>query len=69
MFIVEKLGQGTMYLAREAAPHVRKHGEKLLPKSMVKKDGGRSKLDNMAEVASGGLQGKITFKCNFSWLN
>ena len=54
---VDGLGKATMALARTVAPHVRKQGEKILPESVTKKDGGRSRVDDVAEVAAGGLAG------------
>lgn len=60
-FIVSKLGQATMALAREAAPHIRRQGEKILPKSVKQSDGqGKSKLDSVLEVAASGIQGAGT---------
>ena len=57
---VSKLGQATMALAREAAPHIRKQGEKYLPKSLKESSGeGKSKVDSVIEVAASGLKGKI----------
>ncbi|KAL4229931.1 Spartin [Mactra antiquata] len=57
-YIVTKLGQATMALAREAAPHIRKQGEKMLPKSLKTTDGdGKSKFDGVLEVAASGLHG------------
>ena len=59
-FSVTKLGQGTMYLARKAAPQIRQQGEKYLPTSMVQKNqAGQSKLDGALEVAAGGLKGEL----------
>ncbi len=48
-----------MALGRQLAPHVRKQGEKWLPDSYKKKTNGdgRSKVDNIMEVAVGGLKG------------
>ncbi|XP_053389247.1 spartin-like [Mercenaria mercenaria] len=57
-YIVSKLGQATMALAKEAAPHIRKQGEKLIPKSMKQTESdGKSKLDSVLEVAASGLKG------------
>lgn len=57
-FIVTKLGQATMALAREAAPHIRKQGEKILPKSMKEPSAdGKSTMDGVIEVAASGLKG------------
>lgn len=58
---VSKLGQATMALAKEAAPHIRKQGEKYLPKSLKPSDGdGKSKFDGVLEVAASGLHGRCT---------
>ena len=48
-----------MYLAREAAPHIRKQGEKMLPKSLqqTSSSDGKSKIDGVVEVAASGLAG------------
>ena len=47
-----------MALAREAAPHIRKQGEKILPKSMKDPSSdGKSKMDGVIEVAASGLKG------------
>lgn len=57
-FIVTKLGQATMALAREAAPHIRKQGEKYLPKSLKEQSSdGKSTMDGVIEVAASGLKG------------
>lgn len=66
-YIVSKLGQATMALAREAAPHIRQQGEKLLPQSVKRKmssDSGKSKMDGIVEVAASGLQGFGTVYCS-----
>ena len=59
LIAVDKLGVATMYIGRQVAPHLRKQGEKYLPASF-KKDttDGRSKVDNVMEVAAGGLLGE-----------
>ena len=52
-----------MALARMAAPHVRAQGEKILPKSMTaKSQEGHSTIDDVTEVAVGGLKGVFTMK-------
>lgn len=57
-YIVNKLGEATVSLAKQIAPHVRQHGEKLVPKSFKKEDAsGKSKLDGVVKVAASGLQG------------
>ena len=45
-----------MALGRQVAPHIRKKGEELMPKSM-KTGNNKSKLDGVIEVAASGLQG------------
>lgn len=54
-----------MALGKRAAPHVKAQANKLVPenikKSVITKDkGGRSKMDDIAEVAGAGLKGKQT---------
>ena len=62
LFIVRKLGEGTAALARGVAPHLREGGEKILPKSFTASDpNGRSRMDDVAEVAASGLKSKSTF--------
>lgn len=63
--IVTKLGQATVAVAKEMAPHIRKHGQKLLPDSIKSKTpapGSNSKVDKVVdgavEVAASGLKGK-----------
>lgn len=46
------------YVGRELAPHVRKHGGKLLPESMKKDKDGRSNIDGAMVVAASGVQGR-----------
>ena len=46
-----------MALASEAAPHIRKHGEKILPKSLKTQDS-KSKMDGVVEVAASGIKGR-----------
>ncbi|XP_076468252.1 spartin-like [Babylonia areolata] len=55
-FIVTKLGEATMALGRQIAPHIRKKGEKLLPKS-VTTEKNKSTMDGVMEVAASGLHG------------
>ncbi|GFN94215.1 spartin-like [Plakobranchus ocellatus] len=57
-YIVNKLGEATVVLAKQIAPHVRRQGEKVVPKSLTKEDStGKSKLDGVVKVAASGLQG------------
>ena len=52
-----------MALAREAAPHIRKQGEKILPKSMKDSSSdGKSTMDGVIEVAASGLKGTCMFQ-------
>ena len=49
-----------MALGRQLAPQVRKQSEKILPESVSKKSSdGKSKIDDVMEVAAGGLHGKL----------
>lgn len=50
-----------MALGRQVAPHIRKKGEKLMPKSM-KTEKGKSRMDGVLEVAASGLHGKKWFQ-------
>lgn len=76
--IVTKLGQATVAVAKEMAPHIRKHGQKLLPDSIKSKTpapGSNSKVDKVVdgavEVAASGLKGKwlksIISTSDFMW--
>ncbi|KAK3099321.1 hypothetical protein FSP39_002607 [Pinctada imbricata] len=59
-FLVTKLGEATKAIAKEVAPHLRKQGEKLLPKSVKQQsmsDNTQSKLDGVIEVAASGVKG------------
>lgn len=65
LLTVTKLGQATVAVAKEMAPHIRKHGQKLLPDSIKSKTpapGSNSKVDKVVdgavEVAASGLKGK-----------
>lgn len=44
-------------VGRELAPHVKKHGGKLIPESMRKDKDGRSNIDGAMVVAASGVQG------------
>lgn len=70
---VTKLGQATVAVAKEMAPHIRKHGQKLLPDSIKSKTpapGSNSKVDKVVdgavEVAASGLKGKMIKKHNLN---
>ena len=44
------------------APHLRAGGEKILPKSLTQGSAeGRSRLDDVVEVAAGGIKGAASF--------
>lgn len=45
-------------VGRELAPHVKKHGGKLIPESMRKDKDGRSNIDGAMVVAASGVQGE-----------
>lgn len=45
------------HVGRELAPHVKKHGGKLIPESMKKDKDGRSTIDGAMVVAASGVQG------------
>lgn len=58
IFAVSKLTEATVHLAQEIAPHIRKKGGEIVPKSLTKENAsGKSKLDGAVEVAASGLQG------------
>ena len=46
-------------VGRELAPHVKKHGGKLIPESMKKDKDGRSNIDGAMVVAASGVQGRV----------
>lgn len=46
-------------VGRELAPHVKKHGGKLIPESMKKDKDGRSNIDGAMVVAASGVQGRL----------
>ncbi|XP_072315564.1 spartin-like [Eucyclogobius newberryi] len=50
----------TGFVGRELAPHVKKHGGKLIPESMKKDKDGRSNIDGAMVVAASGVQGFAT---------
>ncbi|XP_060753708.1 spartin b isoform X2 [Neoarius graeffei] len=59
-FLVDGLCTIAGHLGRELAPHVKKHGAKLIPESMKKDKEGRSTLDGAMVVAASGVQGFAT---------
>lgn len=44
-------------VGKELAPHVKKHGSKLIPESLKKNKDGQSNVDGALLVASSGIQG------------
>ncbi|KAF3847480.1 hypothetical protein F7725_020508 [Dissostichus mawsoni] len=50
----------SLAVGRELAPHVKKHGGKLIPESMKKDKDGRSNIDGAMVVAASGVQGFAT---------
>ena len=46
-------------VGRELAPHVKKHGDKLIPESLKKDKDGRSNIDGAMVVAASGVQGRV----------
>uniref|UniRef100_A0A8C6SJD5 Spartin n=1 Tax=Neogobius melanostomus TaxID=47308 RepID=A0A8C6SJD5_9GOBI len=59
-FLVDGVCSVTGFVGRELAPHVKKHGEKLIPDSMKKDKEGRSNIDGAMVVAASGVQGFAT---------
>ncbi|XP_076832479.1 spartin-like [Brachyhypopomus gauderio] len=56
-FLVDGLCTVAGHVGRELAPHVKKHGVKLVPESMKKDGDGRSNIDGAMVVAASGIQG------------
>lgn len=59
-FILGQLGRATMALGNQLAPHVRRHGTRLISKALGEEDQpekASATMDGMMEVASGGLKG------------
>ncbi|XP_028321474.1 spartin b isoform X2 [Gouania willdenowi] len=59
-FLVEGVCTIAGCVGRELAPHVKKHGGKLIPESMKKDKDGRSNVDGAMVVAASGVQGFAT---------
>ncbi|XP_063161760.1 spartin isoform X2 [Candoia aspera] len=59
-FLVEGLCSIASCVGRELAPHVKKHGSKLVPESLKKDKDGKSTLDGALVVAASGVQGFST---------
>uniref|UniRef100_A0A8C1XZX3 Spartin n=1 Tax=Cyprinus carpio TaxID=7962 RepID=A0A8C1XZX3_CYPCA len=59
-FLVDGLCSVAGHVGKELAPHVKKHGGKLIPESLKKDKDGRSKIDGAMVVAASGVQGFAT---------
>lgn len=59
-FLVDGVCYVASCVGRELAPHVKKHGGKLIPESMKKDKDGRSNIDGAMVVAASGVQGFAT---------
>ncbi|KAM8904793.1 spartin b isoform 2-T4 [Spinachia spinachia] len=59
-FLVDGVCMVASCVGRELAPHVKKHGGKLIPESMKKDKDGRSNIDGAMVVAASGVQGFAT---------
>ncbi|XP_064208788.1 spartin a isoform X2 [Anguilla rostrata] len=59
-FLVDGVCTVAGHVSRELAPHVKKHGSKLIPESLKKDAKGRSTLDGAKVVAASGMQGLAT---------
>ncbi|XP_030633472.1 spartin b isoform X2 [Chanos chanos] len=56
-FLVDGVCAVASHVGRELAPHVKKHGGKLIPESLKKDKDGRSNIDGAMVVAASGVQG------------
>ncbi|KAG8452749.1 hypothetical protein GDO86_004513 [Hymenochirus boettgeri] len=59
-FLVDGVCSIASCVGRELAPHVKKHGSKLLPESLKKDKDGKSPLNGAMVVAASGVQGFAT---------
>ncbi|KAL0973089.1 hypothetical protein UPYG_G00198810 [Umbra pygmaea] len=59
-FLVDGVCTVAGCVGRELAPHVKKHGGKLIPESMKKNKDGQSNIDGAMVVAASGVQGFAT---------
>ncbi|XP_041949679.1 spartin a isoform X1 [Alosa sapidissima] len=59
-FIVDGIATVADKVGKELAPHVKKHGSKLIPESLKKNKDGHSNIDGALMVASSSLQGLST---------
>ncbi|XP_078513311.1 spartin isoform X2 [Lissotriton helveticus] len=59
-FLVDGVCAVASCVGKELAPHVKKHGSKLIPESLKKDKDGKSPLDGAMVVAASGVQGFAT---------
>lgn len=59
-FIVDGIATVAERVGKELAPHVKKHGSKLIPESLKRNKDGQSNVDGALMVASSGIQGLST---------
>lgn len=65
MFTVNGVSTVAGHVAEKVAPHVKKHGAKLVPESLKKsKDGSPSNLDGAKFVAASSVQGVYQYTGN-----
>ncbi|XP_061201435.1 spartin isoform X1 [Neopsephotus bourkii] len=65
-FLVEGVCSIASCVGKELAPHVKKHGSKLVPESLKKDKDGKSTLDGALVVAASGVQGNRNPICFFN---
>ncbi|XP_029458578.1 spartin isoform X2 [Rhinatrema bivittatum] len=58
-FLVDGVCAIASYVGEELAPHVKKHGSKLIPEAVKKDKDGKSTLDGAMVVAASGVQGFV----------
>ena len=63
--VVEGVCSIASCVGRELAPHVKKHGSKLVPESLKKDKDGKSTFDGALVVAASGIQGNRNSLCFF----
>ncbi|NXE32061.1 SPART protein, partial [Ptilorrhoa leucosticta] len=59
-FLVEGVCSIASCVGKELAPHVKKHGSKLVPESLKKDKDGKSTFDGALVVAASGVQGRFS---------
>lgn len=64
--VVEGVCSIASCVGKELAPHVKKHGSKLVPESLRKDKDGKSTLDGALVVAASGVQGNRNPICFFN---